>query len=268
MKRKAWMTIGILVIAAGFVCGGMGIKSYLDEHNAGKDYEDLKEKVVVTTVPVQEPTETQEPVETQEPTPEPEKEPLVIPVDFDSLIGQYPDVYAWITIPGTDIDYPIVQKAEDNSYYLNHTIEGKKKIEGAIFTENYNSKDFTDPNTIIYGHNMRNGSMFRQLHNYEDRKFFQENQEVLIYQPDQILHYQIFAAYVFDNRHLLFSYDFDDPDVYDAYIDSVLGKKEINSNIDKSVEITHEDKIITLSTCNGNDDQRYIVQAVLLSIEN
>lgn len=264
MRNKIMVTVGILIILAGIICGGIGIKSYLDEKNAGKDYEKIKSEITIATpepTPVQEETE-----EIQEP--EPTKEPLVIPVDLEGLMEKYPDVYAWIRIPGTDIDYPILQKEGDNSYYLNHTVEGKKKIEGAIFTEDYNTKDFTDPNTVIYGHNMKNGSMFRQLHKYEDRSFFQDNREVLIYQTDQILHYHIFAAYTYDDRHLMQSFDFNNPDVFEGYIGSILDLKGMSNNIDDSVDITGEDKIITLSTCNGNSNQRYIVQAVLLSIEN
>ena len=80
-----------------------------------------------------------------------------------------PDVYAWIDVPGTEISYPVLQSAEDNSYYLEHTIEGEKTLPGAIYSENYNSKDFSDYNTILYGHNMRNGTMFAgPLHDFED----------------------------------------------------------------------------------------------------
>ena len=160
-----------------------------------------------------------------------------------------------------------MQREGDNSYYLNHTLEGKEKQEGAIFTESYNGQDFSDPNTVIYGHNMKNGTMFRQLHEYQDRKFMQENSEVLIYQPGRILQYQIFAAYVYDNRHLLQSFDFEDPQVFQSYLKSVQERKDMTSSIDTSVELTGKDPILTLSTCNGNDEQRYLVQAVLLSIE-
>lgn len=246
--------MGIILIGAGMVVGGIGLKEYLDEKNAGNDYVELKEDVAVPTAAPQ--PERQE-----------EKEPLDIPVDFEKLKEKCSDIYAWIQIPGTDIDYPIVQREGDNAYYLNHTIEGKEKIEGAIFTEDYNKRDFTDPHTVIYGHNMKNGSMFRQLHNYEDKKFLQENQEILIYQPDQILHYQIFAAYVYDNRHLMLSFDWNNPDIYAAYLDSILEQKNMNATIDHSVSVTEQDKIVTLSTCNGNDDERYLVQAVLVSIE-
>lgn len=261
MKKKIWILVGTVLILVGMICGGIGIKSFLDEKNAGKDYEKIRSEVAMTSTPEPEIEEEQVMEETDE------KEPLVLPVNLAELMEKYPDVYAWIQIPGTGIDYPIVQRTGDNSYYLNHTVEGKNKIEGAIYTEDYNAKNFFDANTVIYGHNMKNGSMFQQLHRYEDRKFLKENPDVVIYQTDQILHYRIFAAYVYDNRHLMESFDFSDSDVFDAYIESILDMKNMSNVIDDSVAITSEDRIITLSTCNGNDKERYLVQAVLLSIE-
>lgn len=258
MKKKWWMTAGVILICVGLICGGVGLKKYLDAKNAGNDYDNLKEQVTVEELPIQEEVSAEETIE---------KEPLNIPVDFKKLQKKCVDIYAWICIPGTDIDYPVVQREGDNTYYLDHTIEGKKKAEGAIFTEDYNNKDFQDPHTVIYGHNMKNGSMFRQLHKFEDRKFFQENNEVLIYQPDQILHYQIFAAYIYDDRHLMMSFDCNDKEVYEDYLESIFEQRGMSVNVDDSVEVTADDRILTLSTCNGNNDERYLVQAVLVSIE-
>lgn len=276
MKKRTGFAVGIILIALGLLCGGMGIYQYIEEKNSAKQYEELQNQVwedaSQTTTEMQEASEKNpEATETSEeniPEETEEKEPLAVPIDFETLTAEYPDVYGWITIPGTDIDYPIVQREGDNSYYLNHNIDGEWKTAGAIFTEDYNSKDFTDPNTLIYGHNMKDGTMFRQLHKYEDRKFFAENKEVIIYQPNQILHYQIFAAYVYDNRHLMVSFDYTDPQVFADYIESIFDRKNMYNNIDDSIVITDEDRIITLSTCNGNKEQRYLVQAVLLSIEN
>ena len=95
------------------------------------------------------------------------EETAIIPVKFGELQSVNPDVYAWITVPGTEIDYPILQHPSDNSYYLMHNIDGSYGYPGCIYTENLNSKDFTDNNTVIYGHNMKNGSMFAQLHKFE-----------------------------------------------------------------------------------------------------
>lgn len=252
MKRKIITGIGVVIILAGVVFGCVGLVDVMHEKNAGKVYEDLK--VDLDMEPLME-------------VPDAETEIIENPIDFASLAAQYTDIYAWITIPGTKIDYPVVQHATDNSYYLDHTIEGKKRVEGAIFTEDYNSKDFTDPNTVIYGHNMKNGSMFKGLHRYKDREYMKEHDEVLIYQEGKVLRYKVFAAYVYDSRHILQSFDFTDDNIYDSYLKFVLTKRDMSSNIDTTVSVTTNDKIITLSTCNNNDAQRYIVQAVLLSIQ-
>ncbi len=197
-----------------------------------------------------------------------EEQSEVIPVKFEELQAVNPDVYAWITVPGTDIDYPILQHASDNSYYLMHNIDGSYGYPGCIYTENLNSKDFTDNNTVIYGHNMKNGSMFAQLHKFEDPDFFDANREVLIYLPEEVLHYTIFAEHIYDDRHLLYSFDFADPDVYQSYLDSVFSTRDMSANIDKDMTVTKDDQIITLVTCIGSQpNNRLLVQAVLTDRE-
>ena len=153
------------------------------------------------------------------------KMPIEVPVDFTALQQRNPDVYAWIQIPNTAVDYPILQSSTDNAYYLNHTIDREEKREGAIFTENFNTKTFEDPNTVIYGHDMKNGSMFQSIHNYMDRSFFDTNRDITIYMPDQILHYKIFAAYLTDNKHLLMNYNFWNQEEYKQYLDSIFSKR-------------------------------------------
>ena len=256
MKKK---TIACILGAAAVICLAVAGYEYVAEQKAGEEYEELKEEVK-TEEPETEPEEAEEPVE--------EEPPLEIPVDFATLQEENPDIYAWITVPGTNIDYPILQREGDNAYYLNHNVDGEQEKAGAIFTEDYNSKDFTDPNTVIYGHNMKNGTMFRTLHNYSDKSFFDENKDVTIYMPDRILHYKIFAAYFYDSRHLLLNFDFNDPDVFRSYLESVLTQRDMNAFIDTDIPVTEEDKIITLSTCyKGMADRRYLVQAVLVSID-
>ena len=252
MKRKILVIAGILFLGTGIVLGGMGLRNYLAEKNAGEIYEDLKVQMDIEPI-IKLPTVETETIEN--------------PIDFESLTAEYPDIYAWIRIPGTKVDYPIVQSEGDNEYYLNHTIDGKKRTEGSIYTENYNSKDFMDPNTIIYGHNMKNGTMFKTLHKYKDKKFLLDNSEIFIYQKDRVLKYKIFAAYVSDNKHLLFKYDFEDENIFENYLNNVLTKRDMSSNINTNVDVTASDKIITLCTCNNNDAQRYLVQAVLISIQ-
>lgn len=252
MKKKILGVFGFILVIAGVVLGGVGLKNYLAEKNAGKLYEDLKVDMDIEAIVK---------------LPAADTEWIDNPIDFESLTAQYPDVYAWIRIPGTKVDYPIVQREGDNGYYLNHTIDGKQKTEGSIYTEDYNSKDFEDANTVIYGHNMKNGSMFKTLHKYKDKQFLLDNSEIYIYQKDRVLRYKIFAAYIYDNRHLMLSFDFEDENIFQYYLNNVLTKRDMSSNINTNVDVTANDKIITLSTCNNNDAQRYLVQAVLLSIQ-
>ena len=252
-KRKI---IALICLGLGLTCGAIGIYKYIEEKNAGKEYEKLQQEVV---------KEEPKPVEEPEPEPEPTVE---IPIDFAALQQQNPDVYAWIQVPGTEVDYPILQSSNDNTYYLNHTIDGEEKKEGAIFTENYNTKTFEDPNTVIYGHDMKNGSMFQSIHKYMDRSFFDNNRDIVIYMPNQIFRYKIFAAYLTDNRHLLMNYNFWSKDEYQQYLNSIFSMRDMNAFIDTSMEVTNADNIITLSTCYaGISTQRYLVQAVLVSIE-
>ena len=186
------------------------------------------------------------------------------PVDFDELKKQNSDIYAWINVPGTSVDYPVLRSEDDNSYYLNHTVDKKKSIYGSIYTENYNDADFADFNTVIYGHNMKNGSMFGTLKKYRDKTFFEQNRYINVYMPGRIMKYQIFAAYVWDNRHILLSLDFNNEDIREAYIDMIFSTRKMNANIDSDLPVTKDDRIITLSTCTGNDEERYLVQGVLI----
>ena len=168
-------------------------------------------------------------------------------------------------IPGTDINYPILQHPTDDSYYLNHNIDGSTGRPACIYTESLNSKDFTDNNTVIYGHNMRNGTMFAQLHKFEDKDFFDEHREIIIYLPDKVLHYKIFAVHNYDDRHLLYSFDFSDKAVYKDYLESIFSIDDKNANIDTEMTVTENDKIITLATCVYKQPSlRFHVQAVLV----
>jgi len=186
------------------------------------------------------------------------------PVDFDGMWEVNKDVYAWITVPGTVIDYPILQHATDNTYYLNYNIDGSYGYPGCIYTENLNSKDFTDNNTVIYGHNMKNGTMFAGLHKFEDADFFNEHKQVLIYTPEREYDYTIFAAYIYDDRHLMYSFNFADEQVYATYLEDIQNMRSMNALIREDVTVTAEDKIITLVTCIGNQpSKRLLVQAVL-----
>lgn len=188
------------------------------------------------------------------------------PINFNSLQAENPDIYAWIRIPNTNIDYPVVQSMEDDSYYLNHDATKKYTIAGAIYSEMKNNRDFSDPNTILYGHNMLNGSMFQNLHKFRKDDFFEQNKYIYIYAPEHILTYEICAAYRYDNRHILNSFNFSDPEVFAEYLEFVKNPKSMIVQ-KRNVDLNVNSKLLTLSTCIGNHDYRYLVQGVLINDE-
>ncbi len=194
--------------------------------------------------------------------PVPEKE-----VDIEALQDESnPDIYAWIYIPDTLIDYPVLQHETDNTYYLNYNIDGSKGYPGCIYTENYNSKDFTDAMTVIYGHNMKNGTMFAGLHKFEDKEFFDEHPYVYIYTKDRLLVYEIYASYIYSDEHILLNHDFSNIASFDYYLKTISEIREMDCNRRDGIEVTTDNKILTLSTCvSGKSSNRYIVQGVLLN---
>ena len=151
-------------------------------------------------------------------------------LDWESLSKENEDIYAWIYIPGTLVDYPIVQHPTDDSYYLNHNIDGSYGKPGCIYTEKINSKDFTNYNTVIYGHNMKNGDMFGSLHDYEDNTFFEENPYVYVYTKENVFVYEIFAAYIASNAHILNTNDFSTQEGFADYLDNVVYNKALTGN--------------------------------------
>ena len=116
----------------------------------------------------------------------------------------------------------------------------------------------------MYGHNMKNGSMFAALHKYKDKEFFDENQYIYVYTPGHILTYQIYSAFVYDNRHILNSFNFLDDEEYQAFLDQTLNPKSMTKQVREGVEVTTDDRIITLSTCTSNNSERYLVLGVLI----
>lgn len=178
------------------------------------------------------------------------------------------DIYAWIYIPNTKVDYPILQHATDDEYYLDHDMNNESASAGSIFTQHYNNKDFNDNHTVIYGHNMKNGSMFKTLHYYTEESFFESNPYVYLYLDGETRVYQIFAAYEYGDAHLLLNYDMEDSDVFADYLEEVQGMSDSVGHFDREPELTESSKIITLSTCiGGKPDKRYLVQAKLIAVE-
>lgn len=174
------------------------------------------------------------------------------------------DIYAWIRIPGTPIDYPILNRKGDNEYYLKRNYYRYADTRGSIFTEDYNNRDFNDPVTLIYGHNMSSGSMFGSIQKtYTKKSFMQSHKELQIILPDKTYTYEIFAAVPYSNIHLMYYYDFTNTYVFTEVMNDILSVRAMNAVVDKTVKLTPDDHIVILSTClSGNGNQRYLLLAV------
>lgn len=257
MKKSVWKSIYIILIVLCLLCiGGMALillNDQEEETSAQIQQEMLQEEFVDNT-------DDEEQMEEAEP------EKADLPIDFAGLQEINPEIYAWIRVPDTNIDYPILQHLDDDQgYYLTRDIYGESQQAGSIYTEYYNSRDFQEPNTVIYGHNMKNGSMFHNIRYFTKQEYFDEHEELYIYLPDKIMKYQIIACYEYDDRHLLGSFDFHDEEVYAQYLEDIMNPRSMYAMIREGVELTTEDKLVTLSTCVANKpNNRRLLQAVLV----
>lgn len=188
-------------------------------------------------------------------------------VDFNGLRAENSDVYAWIYIPDTNVSLPVLQSNEDDNFYLDHDVYKNYSFPGAIYSQSLNKRDFSDRVTVLYGHNMLNGSMFADLHKFADSDFFESHKYIYIYTPDRRLTYEVVSAYEYDDRHILNSYDFTKDSVFSGWLSSIKSPHSLYSNVRNEVELNLNSKLLVLSTCLNSGDGRFLVQGVLISDE-
>lgn len=190
-----------------------------------------------------------------------------VPVDFAELKEINSDLFAWIKIPNTKIDYPIACYAgEDQNFYLNHNMYKQEQFAGCIFMQDDNEKNFSDHNTVLYGHNMKNDSMFGDLHDFSDRDFFEANRYIYIYFPDRVQVYEVFAAYTTHDINLNALYDFSQQAHYSQYIKDLYSTLAVGGVLSDTVKVTEDRKMVTLSTCSSQEEDRFVVQGVLVDV--
>ena len=242
----------LLVIAIGvFLFAAYQLYSIYSEYKKGVDEYNQLEELAVSENPNQKQADEEE-TEEEEDTPQPP-----ITVDFEELKKINPDVVGWIYIEGIDVSYPVVQ-GEDNDEYLHHTYEGTYNFAGSIFLEYTNQGDFSDCNTIIYGHNMKNGSMFGKLKELREDAYG-KSPYIWILTPEGDYRYEIFSAYVTPVNSDTYTL-FKGPDKeFQEYVEAMKENSEIET---RDMEVDVKDKVITLSTCTGNESTRYVVQAI------
>lgn len=187
-------------------------------------------------------------------------EKIRVEKEEENLYDKYEDYRGWIKIDNTNINYPIVQ-GKDNSFYLDKDINKNYLSSGSIFM-NYLNHGFNDENTVLFGHHMRNKTMFAQLKKYKEKEFFYGNNDIVIeVENGKVLKYKVFSAYVTDAKDNYIKTNFDDKDQYKEFLEDIKNKSLYKSDID----VNENDKIITLSTCSYEfNDARMVVHGKLL----
>ena len=213
-QKKLYGIFMIAAIAVFLFAAGRILQVYLNYRESQKVYEQMEEFT--------QKTENQDlsPEGGPGKTPEEVAEQGFLQVDFDKLREINPDVIAWIEIPGLKISYPVVQ-GRDNDYYLHHLITGENHKSGSIFMDFHNQKDLSDRNSIIYGHNMKDGSMFGTLDQYQSQVLYQNYPCFYIYVPGYIYEYQIFSCYEAPTDHPAYTYDFPASEDYEVFLETL-----------------------------------------------
>lgn len=183
------------------------------------------------------------------------------PIDFNGLQKINDEVIGWIQVKALDISYPVAQAA-DNDFYLSHTFEKASNSAGCIFIDYQNERDFSDRNTVIYGHNMKNGSMFGNLKDFYREEVYEKSPYIWIYTPEEIYKYEIFSCQEVGAVSATYQMSFQNDKEFLEYIEE--GRR--SSAIQSDLKVEADDSVITLSTCTGNDATRFIVQAKRIKI--
>lgn len=179
--------------------------------------------------------------------------------DFEALLAWNPDIVGWIWLPGTDIDYPVVQ-GQDNDYYLNHTTDHTRSVIGSIFMESKNSKDFQDDVTALYGHHIRGGRMFSSLSGYKEQAYYNEHPVIYLYTPDQDYVIELFAGEILNGATATLPLIFESMDARDTWLKAL----QKSSRFQSPVEIGEDDRFVALCTCSYEyNNARYAVYGVL-----
>ncbi len=238
MDKKKIIRIAILVvcIVAFLVSSAFVVKYFVEKNNNKQMYEDLA-------------NQTTEPDVTEE-----VKKP-----DYSAIVEQNSDTVGWITIPGTNINHPVLQRL-NNDYYMNHNFEGEYEYRGAIFMDWRNDPSALDGNTIIYGHNAYDGTVFSDIANYDDIEYFKKHPVIEFNTLDTYYKWKICAVFITnqtktDDNGYIFNYVYPhnmDDENFDVYT-SELEKRTLYHT---GVDIQKGDKVLTLSSCARNLDMK------------
>lgn len=253
--KKFLLTVSLILFSVLLAVSAWKIFDTVRDYKAGQDTYTAMEQYV-SPAPQAKPEPSAPTVQQEANLPEAvvEENPIDWPtVDFEALTALNPDVVGWLCFPGTNINYPVVQ-ADDNSYYLNRMVDGTYNPSGSIFLDAAASPDLSDRHTIIYGHHMKDQTMFSALMDYKEQTFYDGHTEALLLTPDQNYQILLFAGYVTDTSVNAWEQDFDNTDFGHWISDQIQRSAFI-----PAVTPEEDARIITFSTCTYEYEQAKFV---------
>ena len=267
MRKKIILSLLLILTVILLAVSGYMVFSEIREYRESTDaydeltvFVELPEQTDPVTDPETEPSETENVTEPEEPA-------VVLPaVDFTALREKAPDVIAWLTLPDTAINYPVVQ-ADDNAYYLRRLYDGTYNQAGCLFADYRCAADLSGRNTVIYGHNMRNGSMFSTLKEYAAQSYYEAHPTMYLITPEGGYIAEIFAAFVASPNEIgsdTSPWRTQWPD--DAAFGEWLTYTAERSVIESGITVNAGDRILTLSTCANSGKDRFLVMGKLTAV--
>ena len=240
MKRKIYLAICI-ILALVFIVSSteVGITLY-GYQQANREYSELQNRYV-----------SERPNEEEQS----EEEHAPISVDFDALMKENADIIGWLYCENTPINYPVVQ-AKDNDYYLRRDLHGEYLKTGTLFADYRCTAVGTGQNNIIYGHNMKNASMFGALVNYKEQEYYKAHPVLYYLTPDKDYKIDLFSGFTADANSDIYRTEIGDTEAFEAFLQELQTKSTFTSD----VSVSGEDHIVMLSTCSYEfNNARYVV---------
>lgn len=186
-------------------------------------------------------------------------------IDFAMLTEQNPDIFAWLYIPGTGIDFPVLQSAVSDEYYITHDAFGEESSAGALYTEMPNLMNMCDFNTVIHGDDLEEDSPFQELHRFEQADYFEEHETFYCYLPDNVLTYEIFAAYYDEGSDILRRYDYTTYAGCEAHLEDICTGRGMNRHFREGWEgLTPYHFLVTLDGKTREDGTQYVLVGALI----
>ncbi len=255
MKKIICVILTLVLASSAAFAGYQIFREYSERKESADTYTDLENLISFPEVlPEIEPDET-----ISSESGETESAPVGPTINFAGLKEINDDCVAWIYIEDTTINYPIVQ-GSDNSYYLKHLFDGKWNSAGCIFLDSRVDDDLSDRHNIIYGHHMKDGTMFSGLTKFKKQQYYDEHPEGLLITPDATYRIEFFAGYVAKVSDPAWQIIFESDEAYEAWLNDVVERSWFEPQHFPAVT----DRILTLSTCSYEfDNARFVLHGII-----